>query len=189
MSSALIRRTSVRAAALSAAALLALTGCSGGTDDGGAGQTTEATAATDATSPAATDADGATETGTDEQAEETAQAASFEPGDCLTADPGIRNVASFETVDCEGEHTAEYLWAVPAPEEGAEAEADAPTTEEVCRAQAAEYVDEVEVALTATELRNADDQSQHCILYSVTDPWTGQVADPSITLDEALDQG
>ena len=32
MSSAILRRTSVRAAALSAVALLALTGCSGGTD-------------------------------------------------------------------------------------------------------------------------------------------------------------
>ena len=175
MSSAAFRRTSVRAAALSAAALLALTGCSGGADQDGTEQPTAASSSTQASGSATEESTAETE----------AQPVSFEPGDCLTADPGIRNVASFQKVDCEGEHTAEYLWSVP---ESDPADEDAPDTEAACRAQTEEYLDEVDVPLTATELRNASDQSQHCIVYSVTDPWTGQIVDASVTLDDALAQ-
>lgn len=172
MSSAVLRRTSVRAAALSAVALLALTGCSDGTDQENTDQAETSASAEATASPSATE-------------ETTAEPVSFEAGDCLMADPGIRNVASFEKVDCEGEHRAEYLWAVPEADPEAE---DAPDTEAACRAQTERYADEVEVTLTATELRHATDQSQHCIMYSVDDLWSGQTIDPSITLDEALAQ-
>ena len=183
MTSITFRRNVVRGAALSAAALLALTGCSAGEESA------EQTSPTTSTSTAATESTAGESTDdqtTDGQSAD--QAADFQPGDCMMADPGIRDVSSFEKVDCEGEHSAEYLWAVPAAEEGAEEEQEGPSTAGVCRAQADTYFDDVEVTLSAAELRNSTDQSQHCVLYSVTDPWTGQVSDPEVTLEDALAQ-
>ena len=163
-----IARTS-RAAALGAAALLALTACAGESQD--AEQETADQSATQSESTSSEGGEGAAP-----QAEEV----SFSAGDCLTNDPGARDVGTFEKVDCDDEHNAEYLWAVP--EKG---EDDTTDTESVCRAAGAEAGEQTDVTVSATELRNSADGSQHCLVYAVSDGWEGQIVDPSTTLEDA----
>lgn len=179
--------------ALSAAAVLVLSACSG--DQPAGTPASEDTAAPTATEQATQDATAAAPTETDAPQGE-GEATEYEPGTCFTGTPGSRDVANFEEVDCEDEHFAEYVWAVPADEsagedadaeEGEEAEAVVPT-ESVCRDVVTAYGEDLDVVISATELRNSDDMSLHCILYSVTDPWTGQAIDPEITLESATQE-
>ena len=167
-------RTSARLAALGAAAFLSLTACSSGT------------AGTEVTTSAASETASASAT-------ESAEARTLSAGTCLKAEPGVRDVKAMEVVDCGQEHTAEYLWAVPAAEAGsasgsASASAPAADTEQTCRTVGASYGQDLGAVLTATELRDSADQSQHCIAYSLTDPWKGQAVDPEITLEKAQAQ-
>lgn len=174
------RALPLRAAALTAAAVLALTGCSGGQSSP---ETTTSAPGDASTSAPAADASSEATGGSAEGETEQAEAVSFSPGDCLVAEPGLRDLKSFSTVDCTEEHTAEYLWAVPEADPAAE---DAADTESACRAQSEAYLDQTGVPLTSTELRNTADMTQHCVVYTLTDPWTGQVADTSVTLETAL---
>ncbi len=171
---------SSRAAALGAAALLALTACAGESQD--AEQDTADQSATEqATSEQneSTATEGEQSEGEDTEAPE-AEEVSFSAGDCLTNEPGARDVGTFEKVDCEDEHNAEYLWAVP--EKG---EDDTTDTESVCRAAGAEAGEQTDVTVSATELRNSADGSQHCLVYALADGWEGQIVDPSTTLEDA----
>ena len=164
-----IARTS-RAAALGATALLALTACAGETQDAEQETADQSATQSESTSSEGGEGDAAPQAGE----------VSFSAGDCLTNDPGARDVGTFEKVDCEGEHNAEYLWAVP--EKG---EDDATDTEAVCRTTGAKAGEELDVTVSATELRNSADGSQHCLVYAVSDGWEGQIVDPSTTLEDA----
>ena len=97
---------SARLAGLSAAALLALTAC-GGQDS------SDADASASTTAPASASAQGV-ESSSASASSLSAAPADYEAGTCFTAPLGARDLSSFETTDCEGAHTAEYLWAVPA---------------------------------------------------------------------------
>lgn len=167
------RRPAFQLGALTALTALALTGCSSGPENGGDSASGEATQQATASATAEQSAG----------AESDAAGLQAEAGTCFTSEPGIRDLANFTETDCEGEHTAEYLWAVPA--DAAEGDVD---TEGVCRGLAEEYGADLEVTVTATELRDSSDMSQHCVLYTITDPWTGQVVDPEITLEKAAEQ-
>ncbi|XNY99847.1 hypothetical protein ACL90Y_08780 [Micrococcus luteus] len=163
-----IHRTA-RAAALSAAALLALTACAGEsqeTEENTAGQSAEQSAA------------GQSEGGQAEAPK--AEEVSYAAGDCLTNEPGARDVGTFEKVDCEQEHNAEYLWAVPEKDED-----DTTDTEAVCRAAGSKAGEDLEVTVSATELRNSADGTQHCLVYALAEGWEGQIVDPSTTLEDA----
>lgn len=170
---------SSRVAALGAAALLALTACAGESQDAEQ-ETADQSATEQATSEqnesTATEGEQSEGEGAAPEAEEV----SFSAGDCLTNEPGARDVGTFEKVDCDGEHNAEYLWAVP--EKG---EDDTTDTESVCRAAGAKAGEELDVTVSATELRNSADGSQHCLVYAVSDGWEGQIVDPSTTLEDA----
>ncbi|MWD30566.1 hypothetical protein E0K89_024280, partial [Aquicoccus sp. SCR17] len=109
---------SARLAGLSAAALLALTAC-GGQDSSDADADADASASTSA--PASASAQGS-ESSSASASSLSAAPADYEAGTCFTAPLGARDLSSFETADCEGAHTAEYLWAVPAVAEGEEAD-------------------------------------------------------------------
>jgi hypothetical protein len=172
-----IARTS-RAAALGAAALLALTACAGQSQDAEQTGADQSAAQSESTSSEAGQS-GASESG-DAAAPAEAQEVSFSAGDCLTNKPGARDVGTFEKVDCEGEHNAEYLWAVPEKSED-----DTTDTESVCRAAGTEAGQEVDATVSATELRNSADGSQHCLVYALGEGWEGQIVDPAITLEDA----
>lgn len=158
---------SARLAGLSAAALLALTAC-GGQDS--------------------TDADASASTSAPASASSlSADPADYEAGACFTAPLGARDLSSFETTDCEGAHTAEYLWAVPAAAEGEEAD---PAAAQACTAQAQRLSEEKEdeldgTVLTSSELGNYGTDEKHCVVYAVSGEWEGQIVDPEITLEEA----
>ncbi len=169
-----IATRTARAAALSAAALLALTACAGESEE--AEQTPADQSASQAESAPAEDDQSEGGEADAPQAEEV----SFSAGDCLTNEPGARDVGTFEKVDCEDEHNAEYLWAVPE-----KAEDDTTDTESVCRATGAEAGKDLDVTVSATELRNSADGSQHCMVYAVAEGWEGQIVDPSTTLEDA----
>lgn len=174
-----IATRTARAAALSAAALLALTACAGESEE--AEQTPADQSASQAESaPAEGEKSEGQESEGGEADAPQAEEVSFSAGDCLTNEPGARDVGTFEKVDCEGEHNAEYLWAVP--EKG---EDDTTDTESVCRATGAEAGKDLDVTVSATELRNSADGSQHCMVYAVAEGWEGQIVDPSITLEDA----
>ena len=168
-----IHRTA-RAAALSAAALLALTACAGESQDA------EQNSADPSATEQSTEQTESTATEGGEAEAPQAEEVSFSAGDCLTNEPGARDVGTFEKVDCEDEHNAEYLWAVP--EKG---EDDTTDTESVCRATGAQAGEGTEVTVSATELRNSADGSQHCLVYALADGWEGQIVDPSTTLEDA----
>ena len=163
-----IARTS-RVAALGAAALLALTACAGESQDA------EQTAA-DQSASQSQDA-GSSESGAAKKADKVDYAA----GDCLKNKLGARDVGTFEKVDCEEEHTAEYLWAVPEKSQD-----DTTDTEAACRAAGQEIAQGVETTVTATELTNSADQSKHCLVYALGEGWKGQQVDPKTTLEDAL---
>ena len=124
---------SARLAGLSAAALLALTAC-GGQDS------SDADASASTTAPASESAQGA-ESSSASASSLSAAPADYEAGTCFTAPLGARDLSSFETTDCEGAHTAEYLWAVPAVAEGEEAD---PAAAQTCTAQAQRLSEEKE---------------------------------------------
>ena len=179
-----------RLAALSAAALLALTACGGQDADDSA-----ATSAAPTTTAASEEAQGSEAAEGSESAEASsttselsASPANHEAGTCFTAPLGARDLSSFETTDCAGTHTAEYLWAVPAAAEGAEAD---PAALEACTAQGQRLSEEKEgeldgVVLTSAELGNFGTDEKHCVVYAVSGEWQGQIVDPEITLDEAV---
>lgn len=171
---------SARLAGLSAAALLALTAC-GGQDS------SDADASASTTAPASESAQ-SSESSSASASSLSAAPADYEAGTCFTAPLGARDVSTFETTDCEGAHIAEYLWAVPAAAEGAEAD---PAALEACTAQGQRLMEEKEaeldgVVLTSAELGNFGTDEKHCVVYAVSGEWQGQIVDPEITLDEAV---
>lgn len=185
-----------RLAALSAAALLALTACGGqGADDSAATSAAPTTTAASEEAQGSEAAEGSETAEGSESAEATpttselsASPANHEAGTCFTAPLGARDLSSFETTDCAGTHTAEYLWAVPAAAEGAEAD---PAALEACTAQGQRLSEEKEgeldgVVLTSAELGNFGTDEKHCVVYAVSGEWQGQIVDPEITLDEAV---
>ena len=170
---------SARLAGVSAAALLALTAC-GGQDS------SDADASASTTAPASASAQGA-ESSSASASSLSAAPADYEAGTCFTAPLGARDLSSFETADCEGAHTAEYLWAVPAVAEGEEAD---PAAAQTCTAQAQRLSEEKEdqlngAVLTSSELGNYGTDEKHCVVYGVSGEWEGQIVDPEITLETA----
>lgn len=166
---------SARLAGLSAAALLALTAC-GGQDSSDA----------DADASASASAQGS-ESSSASASSLSAAPADYEAGTCFTAPLGARDLSSFETTDCEGAHTAEYLWAVPAVAEGEEAD---PAAAQTCTAQAQRLSEEKKdqlngTVLTSSELGNYGTEEKHCVVYGVSGEWEGQIVDPEITLETA----
>ncbi|MFB1426733.1 hypothetical protein ACEUE7_00245 [Micrococcus endophyticus] len=184
-----------RLAALSAAALLALTACGGqDADDAAATSATPSASATEQ-APVSESAQGSDAAPASESADASSSAAalsaspaSFEAGTCFTAPLGARDISSFDTADCQEAHTAEYLWAAPAAAEGAAAD---PAAAEACTAQGQRLMEEKEaeldgVVLTSAELGNFGTEEKHCVVYAVSGEWQGQIVDPEITLDEAV---
>lgn len=168
---------SARLAGLSAAALLALTAC-GGQDSSDADADADASASASAQGSESSSASASSLS---------AAPADYEAGTCFTAPLGARDLSSFETADCEGAHTAEYLWAVPAVAEGEEAD---PAAAQACTAQAQRLSEEKEdqlngTVLTSSELGNYGTDEKHCVVYGVSGEWEGQIVDPEITLEAA----
>lgn len=176
-----------RLAALSAAALLALTAC-GGQDSADSGSSSAPASSEQAQGTASTEASASTSSAAASSSALSASPASYEAGTCFTAALGARDLSSFETVDCADAHTAEYLWAVPAAEEGAEVD---PAAAQACTAQGqrltAEKGEELEgVVLSSAELGNYGTDEKHCAVYAVSGEWQGQIVDPEITLEKAV---
>lgn len=181
------------AAALGAAGLLVLTACGGageeepasGSADAGASQS-ESAGSGDGEGSGAGDAEASGSEGGDsgEGGGDSAEAADFAPGDCLKTQQGMRDVANFEKVDCEGEHRAEYLWSVPeqSPEETG-------ISEHMCRIVGIGAAqEETDVFASATELLDTRNDTMHCIVYSLEDRgWEGQIVDTGMTLEKAKD--
>jgi len=163
---------SARLAGLSAAALLALTACAG-----------EDSAASSAPASSAT----ATASASASESAPAASPADHEAGACFTAPLGARDLASFETADCEGAHTAEYLWSVPAVAEGEEAD---PAVTQTCTVQAQRLSEEKAgeldgAVLASSELSQYGSEGKHCVVYAVSGEWQGRIVDPEITLEKA----
>lgn len=178
-------------AALSAAALLALTAC-GGSDAPASSESTSASS-TSTTPSVSTESStsasaSASATESSSSASSTAAAADYTPGACFTADVGVRDLSNFTPVDCAEKHTAEYLWAVPA----ADPADTASTTAAVCQAEGARLAKEEErlngAVVTAAELSSFGSEGTHCVAYAVSGEWTGQLADPEMTLEKATEE-
>lgn len=172
-----------RLTALSAAALLALTACGGQDTAESSASSPEAGAPTSAAA-SPTESASASQAGSS-----SAAPVEHGPGTCFTAPLGARDLSNFEETDCAEEHTAEYLWPVPAVAEGEEASS---TSAAVCQAAGERLSEREEIGagtvLSAAELSSFGMEGTHCVVYAVSGQWKGQIVDPATTLEKAAQE-